>query len=406
MTHFHARPSQTCLRLAGAAALACLAGCGGGGGDDGGVSNVPPPPAPPPAVQTGRFKDLNVAGLSNASGQQSGVTGPDGRYSCETGNTVTFSVGTVTLGQAACATLATPNQLAGNGADAEALTAGLARFLQVLDVDGNPDNGIVISEAVQQMAAGWQQVDFLADDLDAEFALIRSDAASVDGTLHTLPSAGDALTHLAQTLACAYAGAYAGSFSGANSGAAGMLIGYTAPGFDFQPFGFEWQGIDAVNDFAVFGGGTGSITLTDLPAIDHTDANVAGPIQADFMSPDEIFGTWAGGDVALTRIGADNGGEYRCVGSARGEGAEAYFSLNLTGNQLEGEAFNVVDGTLFQVSGTLSGDTISIDATSAGETLTGTASLSRLPDGSPREATGTLNDGSTFGMAACRLNAF
>ena len=383
-----------------------LAACGGGGGsgDGGPVSNVPPPPPPPPAVQTGVFKDFNVTGLSYVSGQQSGLTGPNGRFSCETGNDVAFSVGGVSLGETECTSFVAPNQLATLGATFNREVGNLARFLQMLDQDGDPDNGIVISDAVRQASANWNPVDFLTTDLDNELVTIISDAASVDGTPHALPSDLDALTHLATTLTCAYAGAYSGTFTGSNSGAAGMVIGWGAGGFGFIPLGFEWQGYDAVAEFSEFGGGSGSITILDLPQIEHTDPGLAGPISAMFTTPDSITGTWAGGNLTLQRIGGDNGGAYRLVGRASSSEVAAYVSVNLDGTAISGEAFDVIEGTTFQVSGTLDGDAVSLTATGGGSTLNGTGTLERNGDGSPREVQGTLDDGSTFSLAACRLN--
>jgi len=382
-----------------------VAACGGGGGDEpGGVSNVPPPPPPPPSVQNGVFKDRNVIGLAFTSGSESGITDTDGSFSCETGNEISFAIGGVGLGQTACATLATPNQLATIDAQFDLQVTNLARFLQMLDQDGDPDNGIVISDLVQQIADNWTQVDFRTTDLASELVQIISDAASVDGTLHALPSEQAALLHLMDTLNCAYAGAYAGTFSGSNSGAAGMVIGWFGPSFGFSPLGFEWQGFDSVNEFTEFGGGTNSITIQDLPVIDHTQAGFAGPISARFESPDRITGTWDGGTVELQRIGGDNGGEYRFVGKADNIEVQAYISLNLDGTAFSGEAFDVIEGTTFQVTGTLTGDAVSLTATGGGITNVGSGTLTKNADGSPDEVQGTFDDGSSFSMVACRLN--
>lgn len=381
-----------------------LAACGGGGGEPPPPNNTPPPPPAPPPVVTGVFKDLNVSGVAYSSGQQSGITSASGRFTCETANNVAFSIGGVSLGQAACATLVTPTQLFPVDGDFQLQVTNLARFLQMLDFDGDPDNGIVISELLQQIADTWTPIDFRTSDLANDVVMIMSDAASVDGTVHALPGEQDALVHLGQTLSCAYAGAYAGTFTGSNSGAAGMVIGWGAASFGFIPLGFEWQGIDSVNEFSVFGGGGGSITILDLPQIDHTDPSLAGPIAAQFVTPDRITGTWSGGNVDLTRIGADNGGEYRFVGRAGSAEVAAYISLNLTGSSIAGEAFDVVTGTTFSVSGSLSGDAVTLSASGGGESLTGSGTLERNTDSSPREIRGTLSDGSTFSIAACRLN--
>lgn len=395
-------------RMVLAAAVLMLTACGGGGGDDGGTNNTPPPPPPPPAVQDGVFKDRNVAGLAFNSGAESGVTDTNGRYTCETGSEVSFSIGGVSLGQTDCATLATPNQLATDDAMFDLEVANLARFLQMLDEDGDPDNGIVISDAVQQIAENWTQVDFLTADLANELVTVISDAASVDGTLHALPSAQAALEHLVDTLACAYAGAYEGAISGTNSGAAAMVIGQSRSGF--SPFAYAWQGIDSVNDFEVAGGGSGifGFTIRQLPEIDNTDQGVAGPIAVQFVTPDDISGTWEGGALELHRIGGANGDEYRFVGNAINSSfddrAETYISLNFDGTTFSGEAFEVFEGTRFNVTGTLTGDAVSLTASGGGNTFTAMGTLTINPDGSPDEAQGTFDDGSDFSIVACPLN--
>ena len=392
------------LRLIATATLSLgVVACGGGGdGEPRPQPNVPPPPPPPPPEISGKFKDFSVSGLSYLSGQQSGITDPAGTYRCETGNSVEFSVGAVSLGSTACATFVAPNQLATPGTTFDLEVGNVARFLQMLDRDGDPDNGIEISPMVQQAAANWSQVDFLSMDLETELMTIRSDAASVDGTPHPLPSATDALTHLVETLVCQYSGAYSGSISGSATGAAGMVIGWSR--FGFVPLNFEWQGIDPVQEFSVFGGGGGSITVLDLPVIDHTDPSVAGPISAMFVDPDNLTGTWDGGAVELTRIGGDNGAPYRLVGKADSAEVAAYISLNLDTSALSGQAFDVVGGTLFQVNGTLAGDTVALTATGGGESLTGTGTLTRDAAGAPAGVQGQLDDGSTFDLVACRLN--
>ena len=386
-----------------------LGACGGGGDSEvTPPSNLPPPPPPLPAVQIGVFKDLNVAGLTFVSGLENGITDSQGRFTCETGEQISFAVGGVALGATDCATLVTPNQLATPGSSFELERANLARFLQMLDVDGDPDNGIVISSAVQGVAATWSQINFAAMDLSTELGTIIADATAADGSTHVLPTETDALSHLDDTLACAYAGAYAGRVTGSNSGAGGIVIGWQAPSFGFIPLGFEWEAYDAVNEVGVFGGGT-SITITDLPIIDHTDPGLSGPIAAQFVTPDRIEGTWSGGNVSFIRIGADNGGQYRLVGRAdnRTPGAElaAYLSLNLDeSGSISGQAFEIFEGRTYTVTGTLTGDAVSLTTSGSGTSFSGVGTLERNPDATPREIRGTFEDGSSFSVAACRLN--
>lgn len=388
--------------------LLLVAACGGGGGGDGGgaVSNVPPPTQAPPPVQTGVFKDLNVAGLAYSSGGESGVTNANGRFTCETGNTVAFSLGSVAIGETDCATLVTPLQMATDDAGFELEVANIARFLQMLDLNGDPGDGIEISVAVQQIADSWPVVDFETTDLANELVTIISDAASVDGTAHQLPTEQAALVHLYDTVSCAFAGAYAGSFMGSNSGAAALLIGYTSRNPGLQNFAYQWEGYDAVDEFTVFGGGSGTFgfDIRVLPFLDNFGTGAAGPIDVAFVTPDDVVGDWEGGDLTLSRIGADNGDPYRFIGIAAGDETTAYTSLNFDGTQLSGEAFDVISGTLFTVTGGVNGNAVSLSASGGGEVVNGSGTLTSDAEGNPRDIQGTLADGSTISLSACRLN--
>lgn len=399
-------------RLVLAASALLLTACGGGGGDDGGTNNVPPPPPPPPVVQDGVFKDRNVAGLAFSSGAESGVTDTNGGYSCETGSEVSFSIGGVSLGQTDCATLATPNQLATDDAMFDLEVANLARFLQMLDEDGDPDNGIVISDAVQQIAENWVQVDFRTDDLANELVTIISDAASVDGTLHALPSGQEALDHLQGAVECAFGGAFAGTMSGDLSGAITIRIGQAPPQSPFQPSNVGWDGVDGEEEFFIGGGGFGSVTYGASPAIDHSGPNLAGPLAGEFETPDRISGSWEfppeglGGTFTVDRMGDDTG-EYRFVGRFGGEESRGSIVLGLTGETATGEAFDAVDAQSFSVSGTLSGDSLSLTATGDTETVTATATVGRDAQGAPVWLDGSFDDepdSSFMTASACRLN--
>ncbi len=132
-----------------------LVACGGGGGGGGGS----------PAVATGQFTDSPVKGLQYRTASQSGETGANGEFRYLPGETVTFFVGDITLGAAAGAAKVTPFDLAGIAAPTTVPNSGqtnvafdqainLAVFLQTLDVDGNPANGIEIPAQIRTLASG------------------------------------------------------------------------------------------------------------------------------------------------------------------------------------------------------------------------------------------------------------
>ena len=133
---------KLCGFITAPALLLIVTGCGGGGDGGGTFDNTPPPPTPLEAVQNGVFKDSNVSGLDFVSGQESGITDANGRFTCETGTDVMFSIGSVVVGQAECTTLIMPPSLVASGAIDDRETINIARFLQMLDQDGSPTDGL------------------------------------------------------------------------------------------------------------------------------------------------------------------------------------------------------------------------------------------------------------------------
>ena len=204
------------LILVATGSLCLLAACGGGGGSNNGGNTTNPPPSTPQTAE-GRFIDSVVEGLSYSSGDQSGITGTDGTFSYEVGESVTFSVGTVEIGLATGRELITPVDLTGSNSTMPD-TQNIVRFLLMLDSDGDSSNGITVSNEVQVMAENLLQVDFTSSDFEADLATIISDVAAVDNRTPVLPSAMEAQAHLEGTLACLSSGVFKGTFSGQDNG--------------------------------------------------------------------------------------------------------------------------------------------------------------------------------------------
>ncbi|MBF0160891.1 MAG: putative Ig domain-containing protein, partial [Magnetococcales bacterium] len=81
-----------------------------------------------------------------------GLTDSTGAFQFQPGDTVTFSIGGIVLGQSSGESIITPVNL--SGADNIAGVTNRLRLLQTLDADGNPDNGITITAAAHTAAAG------------------------------------------------------------------------------------------------------------------------------------------------------------------------------------------------------------------------------------------------------------
>jgi C-terminal processing protease CtpA/Prc len=109
--------------------------CGGGGGSGSNPSKV--------TTITGTFVDSPVEGLRYvcSSGSQ-GTTNSNGQYICNDGDRVKFYIGDVYLGDVkAQKEFITPYTVFPDDNDA---AINLARLLQTLDEDGNPDNDITL----------------------------------------------------------------------------------------------------------------------------------------------------------------------------------------------------------------------------------------------------------------------
>jgi hypothetical protein len=97
-----------------------------------------------PLAEVGVFIDSPVAGVAYATATQAGTTNGDGEYDFVAGETVVFSIGDIVFPAALASGVITPFELAGSTDIDNRIVVNIARLLQSLDSDGNPDNGITI----------------------------------------------------------------------------------------------------------------------------------------------------------------------------------------------------------------------------------------------------------------------
>lgn len=176
--------------------LVLLYGCGGGGGDggDGGDSSNPAP-------KTGVFLDSPVINIGYRTATQVGVTSVLGEYNYLQGETVTFFIGALEFAPTQATGVLTPLEIAGTQDINNPAVINMIRLLQTLDQDGNPDNGITITETAKTAAT---QVNFGLSELDFESSsavlnLITN--AGQDNATTQLVGTADAIAHFEQTLA-------------------------------------------------------------------------------------------------------------------------------------------------------------------------------------------------------------
>ncbi len=133
-------------------------GCSSGGNDDSS------------SVLQGRFLDTAVGGLEYETETQSGLTDSDGTFNYKEGEDVTFFIGGIVLGDAPGDATVTPVDLVEDAEDETNPTVTkITQLLLTVDEDGDPDNGITITEEVRT-AAEDMTVDFENEDSVQEAA--------------------------------------------------------------------------------------------------------------------------------------------------------------------------------------------------------------------------------------------
>lgn len=122
-----------------------------------------------PAVQTGQLVDAAVQGATYKATPSglSGVTDVNGNYQYQAGDKVVFSFGNIVFPEVTATGTVTPQALAGvDGNDFDSQTVkNIARFLQSLDANGDPSDGIVIDPTKVE---GVDNLDFTQDASDFE----------------------------------------------------------------------------------------------------------------------------------------------------------------------------------------------------------------------------------------------
>ena len=167
-----------------------LFACSSGGGDSTTTSTT----------KTGVFIDSPVISIGYKTETLSGVTGPNGEYDYLPGETVTFFIGDLELPPTLATGTVTALDLAGTQDTSNSTVVNIIRLLQTLDKDGNPDNGITITDTAISNAT---QVDFSLDIASFESstavnALINN--AGLDTPVAALISTVDAIANFEQGL--------------------------------------------------------------------------------------------------------------------------------------------------------------------------------------------------------------
>jgi hypothetical protein len=225
------------------AAVLGVSACGGGGGSGAANTNSPPTvpaapnmsaPPPPPAGASdallGYFRVPTTQGLHYcASSNLCGTTDGLGRFWFRAGDTVIFTLGTLTLGTAhmqapasdasgnlttVTVRVVTPWSLTPDPTRA----INIASTLQMLSANATGAGAFVISEAVQARAPHWAPIDLGQDDFGSqtltEVLQPVLDDLKAQGSEHAFIATDVLTAALTPAFRCNYSGLYTGRFSG------------------------------------------------------------------------------------------------------------------------------------------------------------------------------------------------
>ena len=233
---------------------ACSSGGGGGGSQ----------------TSNGVFIDSAVEGLRFETATKSGFTNSSGTFSYSSGETVSFYVGDILLGSAIGKAQITPIDLVTGAIDQTNPTVvNILRFIQTLDDDNDPSNGINITTGVFNLAAGMS-VNFaqsVADfENDGNVQTIVATLTSALGSARTLIDAAAAQANLLASLNSGGGGGNTGNgtfgtltVSGSDTGITGTSFtpDYGIPSVvNTEVVGVVWTGSTGV--------GTASVQVSSL----------------------------------------------------------------------------------------------------------------------------------------------
>ncbi len=242
------------------------------------------------------------------------------------------------------------------------------------DQDANPNNGIIISEGVQRRAEDWS-LDINSNNFNQELESIRSDLEEEYENFSGFPDGTTARSYLEWTIRCSYSGAYVGTYDGTDRGIAGILV--SAKYGDVYGLAYS-----TVYDRYLTIGGHTSISY-DQNAVASGITSDGTTFEGHFTSVNNVRGTWVyppdpslgNGNFSGSRVGGDQYAVYRATGiwSTYGDTQYGVFTFDINGSgRVTGKAYNIPGDVVGELSGSLSGNTISVtvdDGTTAFGTL-------------------------------------
>ena len=179
--------------------LLTMLGCGGGGSSGNSTANT---------TQTGVFLDSPVSGLGYETRTHQGITGTGGAFSYQNGEAIRFFIGDIELCHVEAMEIITPIDCVEGAVDeTHPMVTNMLLFLQSIDFDHDPENGIDINDLMHQEAFGMH-LDFSGgpDEFRENYDFLYFlDLMSSRGMFHDYedrvpPEIVEARNHMRQTM--------------------------------------------------------------------------------------------------------------------------------------------------------------------------------------------------------------
>ena len=241
-----------------------LQGCGGNDGAN--------DPVPAEVTLTGVFLDSPVVNIDYMTTGSTGAitrdykvdpiykTNAEGEYEYSAGETITFAIGDLTFPPVSAAGTVTPLDIAGTSDPNDLEAVNMIRLLQTLDVDGDPSNGITISQEAKGVASPLESFDIAENDFaSAVDTLIKNGGQETVPT--ELVSAAKAVAHFEETLSGA-SGVTFNTIKGSWKSPNGLVIIHFLP--DGRYLAMRWEQEDGSEGFeyGTYVASNGNITFT------------------------------------------------------------------------------------------------------------------------------------------------
>ncbi len=179
--------------------IASCAACGGGTSDNNALDigqALEETEAPDSDLLAGVFFDSPVTNIGFRTSSGEGKTNENGEFYYLQGEQITFTIGDIELPAITAKDIITPLDIFRTSIVKNTEVINLARLLQTLDTDNNPENGIRLPDSIELISADVGVAFYNSDTFDD----VASNALQQAGIDATMVDSGIAATHLSNSL--------------------------------------------------------------------------------------------------------------------------------------------------------------------------------------------------------------